>query len=44
MKYTKGDELETYSSKPELYTMKSIKVTYEEKVEIVKACLANNLS
>ena len=44
IKYNEGEELNTYSPKPEVYTMKSRKVTYEEKIEIVKACLANNLS
>lgn len=44
IKYTKGEGLKTYSPKPEVYTMKSRKVTHEEKIEIVKACLANNLS
>ena len=44
IKYTKGEGLKTYSPKPEVYTMKSRKVTHEEKIEIVKAYLANNLS
>jgi len=44
IKYTKGEELKTYSPKPEVYTMKSRKVTHDEKIKIVKACLANNLS
>src|SRR5699024_8082094 len=44
IKYTEGEGLKTYSPKPEVYTMKSRKVTHEEKLKIVKACLANNLS
>jgi len=44
IRYTEGEGLETYSPKPEVYTMKSRKVTHDEKVQIVKACLANNLS
>jgi len=44
IKYTKGEKLITYSPKPEVYTLKSRKMTHEEKVEIVKACLANNLA
>ncbi|MBO1002448.1 helix-turn-helix domain-containing protein [Pseudogracilibacillus auburnensis] len=44
IKYTKGEGLKTYSPKPEVYTMKSRKVTHDEKIKIVKACLANNLS
>lgn len=44
IKYTEGEELKTYSPNPEVYTMKSRKVTYEEKIEIIKACLASNLS
>ena len=34
IKYTKGEGLKTYSPKPEVYTMKSRKVTYDEKVKI----------
>ena len=44
IKYTKGEGLKTYSPKPEVYMMESRKTTLEEKVEIVKACLANKLS
>lgn len=44
IKYTKGEGLINYVPYPEVYTMKSRKVTQEEKIEIVKACLANNLS
>lgn len=43
-KYTKGKGLKSYSPKPEVYTMKGRKTTYEEKIEIVKDCLANGLS
>lgn len=44
IKYTKGEEIKTYSPKPEVYTMKDRKVTHNEKVKIVKDCLANELS
>ena len=44
IKYTRGEEMKTYSPKPEVYTMKSRNVTHDEKVEIVKDCLANELS
>src|SRR5699024_4964881 len=44
IRYTKGKGLKTYSPKPEVYTMKSRKVTYDGKVKIVKDCLANGLS
>ncbi|WP_102027752.1 helix-turn-helix domain-containing protein [Salirhabdus sp. Marseille-P4669] len=44
IKYTEGEELRNYSPKPEVYTMKSRKTTREEKMEIVKDCLANYLS
>lgn len=44
MKYTKGEEIKNYSPTPEVYTMKSRKTTQEEKIEIVRDCLANGLS
>src|SRR5699024_5695469 len=44
IKYTKGEGLKTYSPKPEVYTMKSRKVTHDEKIKIVKTYLASNLS
>lgn len=44
IKYTKGEGIKNYSPIPEVYTMKSRKTTQEEKVEIVKDCLANGLS
>src|SRR5699024_1565808 len=44
IKYTKGEGIKTYSPKPEVYTMKNRKVTYDGKVKIVKDCLANELS
>jgi len=44
IKYTKGEGLKTYSPYPEVYTMKGKKLTQDEKIEVVKACLANNLS
>src|SRR5699024_2988175 len=44
IKYTKGKGIKIYSPKPEVYTMKSRIVTHDEKVKIVKDCLANELS
>ena len=44
IKYTKGKGIKIYSPKPEVYTMKSRNVTHDEKVKIVKDCLANGLS
>lgn len=44
LKYTKGKELKGYDPKPEVYTMKSQKKTYEEKLEIVKDYIENNMS
>ena len=43
-RYTKGKLLRTYSPKPEVYTMKGRKTTQEEKIEIVRDYLKNNLS
>ena len=44
LKYTRGEEMRSYSPKPEVYTMKGKKTTQAEKIEIVKDCLANGLS
>jgi len=44
IKYTKGEEIRSYTPKPEVYTMKGKKKSQEEKIEIVKDCLANGLS
>ena len=44
IKYTKGEVIKNYSPIPEVYTMTSRKTTQEEKVEIVRDCLANGLS
>lgn len=44
IKYTKGEEIKNYSPIPEVYTMKSRKTTQEERIDIVKDCLANGLS
>lgn len=44
IKYTRGEAIETYSPKPEVYTMKSRKTSHAEKIEIVRDCLTNNLS
>lgn len=43
-KYTKREAIKTNSPLPEVYTMKSRKTSQEEKIEIVKDCLANGLS
>ena len=42
--YNKGIELKDYDPKGEVYTMKSRKTTYEERLEIVKWVIANNLN
>lgn len=44
IKYTRGEETRSYTPQPEVYTMKSKKITQEEKIEIVKDCLENGLS
>lgn len=44
MKYTEGKSSKSYSTKPEVYTMKMSKTTTSERIEIVKDCLSNNLS
>lgn len=44
IKYTRGEEMRSYSPKPEVYTMKGKKTTQEEKIEIVKDFLAKDLS
>lgn len=44
IKYTEGEEIRSYTPKPEVYTMKSRKTTQEERIEIVKDCLENGLS
>ncbi|AMB95902.1 helix-turn-helix domain-containing protein [Aerococcus urinae] len=43
-KYTKREELKGYHPKPEVYTMKSQKKTYQEKVDIVKDFLETGMS
>jgi len=43
-KYNEGIELKDYDPKGEVYTMKSRKTTYEERLEIVKWVIANNLN
>lgn len=43
-KYNEGIELKDYNPKGEVYTMKSRKTTYEERLEIVKWVIANNLN
>src|SRR5699024_12550278 len=42
--YTKGEGLKTHSPKPEVYAMKSRDVTHDEKVKIVKDCLADEVA
>lgn len=42
--YNKGIELKDYDPKGEVYTMKSRKTTYEERLEIVKWVIENNLN
>lgn len=44
IKYTKGKDYNSYSSKPEVYKMKGRKATHEEKIQMVKDCLNNRLS
>lgn len=41
-KYTNGIMLTDYKPISEVYTMKSRKVAYEERIEIVNYCIANN--
>src|SRR5699024_7935285 len=43
-KYTKGEEMRSYSPKSEVYTMTDKKSTQEEKIKIVQECLDNTLS
>lgn len=43
-KYNEGIELRDYDPKGEVYTMKSRKTTYEERLEIVKWVIENNLN
>lgn len=44
IKYTKGENIRSYTPKPEVYTMKNKKKTQEEKIQIVKDYLGNGLS
>lgn len=44
IRYTRGEEIRSYTPKPEVYTMKGKKTTQEEKIEIVKDFLATGLS
>lgn len=41
-KYNNHIELEDYNPKPEVYMANTLKTTYEEKIEIVKYCLAHD--
>lgn len=43
-KYTKGENIGSYTPKPEVYTMKGKKTTQEEKIQMVKDYLNNGLS
>lgn len=42
IKYNEGIEIKDYNPKGDVYTMKSRKTTFEERLEIVKYVLANN--
>lgn len=42
LKYKNGIMLTDYKPMSEVYTMKSRKVSYEERIEIVNYCIANN--
>lgn len=42
IKYNKGIEIKDYDPKGDVYTMKSRKTTFEERLEIVNYVLANN--
>jgi len=42
LKYNNGEEIKDYSPCNEVYTMKSRKTTFEERIEIVKYVLENN--
>lgn len=44
IRYTRGEEIRSYTPKPEVYTMRGKKTTQEEKIKIVKDYLANGLS
>ena len=41
-KYNNGKDIKKYDPKPEVYKMKARKTTFEERIEIVNYCLANN--
>ena len=42
MKYNNHIELKDYDPKPEVYMVDTLKTTYEERIEIVKDCLAHD--
>ena len=42
LKYNNGIILKDYKPMSEVYTMKSRKVSYEERIEIVNYCISNN--
>lgn len=42
MKYNNHIEFKNYDPKPEVYMKDTLKTTYEERIEIVKDCLAND--
>lgn len=44
IKYTKGEALQAYNPKSEVYTMKSRKTSHDEKMMIVKDYLASGMS
>lgn len=44
LKYNRHEKIKDYNPNRSVYKMKSRKLNYEEKLEIVKYCIANNLN
>lgn len=44
LKYTRGEEMRSYTPQPEVYKMTARKITHEEKMAIVMDCLGNGFS
>lgn len=44
IKYTRGEEIRSYTPQPEVYKMTAKKITHEEKMAIVMDCLSNGFS
>lgn len=44
LKYTRGEEMRSYTPQPEVYKMTARKITHEEKIAIVMDCLGNGFS